>query len=71
MVKPNFELWLEEACLAVEAREIDLLEAEEAAPRSIPLLVALRAVVRSIAGFFYSVNKNKGSRQEKSWKRFY
>jgi hypothetical protein len=53
VVKPNFELWLEEAFLAVEAREKDLLQAEQAAPRSIPLPVALRAVVRSIAGFFF------------------
>lgn len=50
-VKPNFELWLEVA-LTVEAREMDRLQAEQAGPRSRPLLVALTAVVRSIAGFF-------------------
>lgn len=65
MVKPNFELWLEEACLAVEAREIDLLEAEEAAPRSIPLPVALRAVVRSIAGFFFTASTETKNHNER------
>lgn len=51
MVKPNFELWLAVA-LAVEVREMDRLQAEQAGPRSRPLPVALTAVERSIAGIF-------------------
>lgn len=53
MVKPSFELRLAVA-LAVEVREMDRLQAEQAGPRSKPLLVALMAVVRSIAGIFPS-----------------
>lgn len=52
VASPNFELLDEEALLGLEARKMDLLLADWIGPRSKLLLVDLRVVVLSIAGFF-------------------
>jgi hypothetical protein len=60
MLKPE----LFEALRALVARWNERRDDEAVAPRSIPLLVAFKAVFRNIAGFFLDQGPTKFSRKK-------